>query len=263
MHKLVICDENKKTAKELKRVILDYMEASYRNLQVEIFSSGEEASAFIKKGGHAEIYLLNVQLPGMDGISVGRLVRDSDERAVLIYMSESGEYAYDTFEVEPLQYLLKPVATDKLFETLEQALDNIQYEESMHFVVKCKKEAVVLPMQKIACVEYHNHQISVTTVDGEVYVSTQAKLSFSHWMEPLLAQPRFIRPHSSFVVNMNCIGSISDAKSFVMMNGYHIPISVNKYTQVRSRYLEYLERGGANQQFQETNSVHNCMAIGG
>lgn len=72
-----------------------------------------------------DILLMDVYLPDGNGIKCGRKLRDKGFAGVIIYKSSAVENCLDALTVDAMQYLIKPVSEDKLFETMDQAVEKI------------------------------------------------------------------------------------------------------------------------------------------
>lgn len=237
MYQIYICDDDTDTLLQLERITNTYIQSAGLKARIDTFVSPR---ALLEQNSDGDIYLLDILMPDIDGIKLGTHIRGVNPTAIIIYMTSSREFALDSFSAWPLDYILKPVDESLLHEALKKAFKKLSYVNALHFTIKCRNETITLPLYQIACIEYKSHQIYLSSLQGAVYVSIQSKLSFSSWMEPLLHHKQFIKPHASFVVNMNAIHAIRNDKTFLLTNGCVVPISSNLYTQVKRTYFAYL-----------------------
>src|SRR5690606_5707367 len=70
---------------------------------------------------HADIMLLDIQMPGMDGLEVAAKVRQLENPPVIIFCTAYDEYALEAFRVQALDYILKPVSPEELTRALNRA----------------------------------------------------------------------------------------------------------------------------------------------
>lgn len=80
-----------------------------------------------------DILLLDVYLPDGNGIKCGKILRDKGFAGVIICKSSTSENCLEAFEVDAMQYLIKPVSEEKLFETLDKAVEKIMDEPELDF----------------------------------------------------------------------------------------------------------------------------------
>lgn len=80
-----------------------------------------------------DILLLDIYLPDGNGIECGRMLREKGFAGIIIYKSSTSENCLEAFEVGALQYLLKPANGDKLFETMDKAVEKLTSECPLWF----------------------------------------------------------------------------------------------------------------------------------
>ena len=185
------------------------------------------------------IYVLDIVMPMMSGIEVGKEIRRLDRDAQIIFASTEPSFALEAFSANPINYLIKPVDKLKLFETLDLAISKVNTSEERIITVKTKEGLRVIELSSIIFCEYKKHTAEYTLMGGEIVTTLSTKEPFSKHIEPILIDARFIQPHISFVVNMSRIESFSKA-GFVMRGGAMIPIAAKQYPTIRDLYMDYL-----------------------
>ena len=116
MIRIAICDDNRKDARTTKAFLLSFMERKTNAaFQVREFSSSAQLLASLSTEAAYHIYLLDILMPGYNGIDLGREIHKSSPSALVIYLSTSPDYALDAFHVFAFQYLVKPVTRETLF----------------------------------------------------------------------------------------------------------------------------------------------------
>ncbi len=192
------------------------------------------------------IYFLDVVMPIFSGIEVGRIIRKSDDFAAIIYTTSSSDHALEAISTEALQYLVKPIEPDALHAALDTALRRLEQSAGKNVLIKRKDGLTNIAMHQIEYVEYRDHALSFALRDGEMVPSRTIQQSFGWVADNVLNDPRFLKPHSSFIVNMDYVATLN-AKEFVMASGTLIPISKRVYAAVRQQYIDYMvDKRGAN-----------------
>lgn len=79
-----------------------------------------------------DILFLDVYLPDGNGIKCGRILREKGFAGVIIYKSSTGDNCLEAFTVEAMQYLIKPVSKEKMFRTLDKAIEIIAAEPQLY-----------------------------------------------------------------------------------------------------------------------------------
>lgn len=80
-----------------------------------------------------DILLMDIYLPDGNGIECGEILRDKGFTGVIIYKSSTAENRLDAFAVDAMQYLIKPVSEDKLFETMDRAIEKVMAEPESNY----------------------------------------------------------------------------------------------------------------------------------
>lgn len=242
MIRIAICDDDnlviRTTDNFLKRFIAMHSELEF---ETRMFHSANKLLEAIEAEESFQIYLLDIIMPDQDGIEVGRKIREKDSEAILIYLSASPDYALKAFHVYAFQYLLKPLTIEKFFPTLEKALMNLKQAFTKYFVIKTKEGILSLSCLQIQYIEYFNHNIYIYMNDGTVYESMTLRKSFDDTIKDLLQENFFVKPHKSFLVNLNHVKALQE-KDFIMNNNSAVPISRSNYTIIKKQFFDFLQK---------------------
>lgn len=237
MLKIAICDDIQKELERIAALTSEYL--TEHNLDAELRQFGHPdalLTACEKEVFH--IYLLDMVMPMVSGLEVGKSIRRSDREAQIIYITTEPGYALDAYAVNPLHYLIKPVERQALFSALELAFSRLNLDDEITITVKTKEGLRILPANQISCCEYKNHSANYTLIGGEQVKTTTLMGNFAEYIAPLLRDPRFLSPHASFVLNMSRVERLT-RDGFYLQDGSFVPVSARQYATVRNSYLNY------------------------
>lgn len=99
----------------------------------DVFLSGGDLLRCLQSGSHYNIYLLDIEMPGQNGIEIASVIREQDRDAIIIFITDHKEYVYEVFEVLPFRFLRKPVTAQKLSRILLDAAEHIQVSKRLFF----------------------------------------------------------------------------------------------------------------------------------
>ena len=234
--RIAICDDMPDQLELVCSLVNDYIRIHNIDAEIRTFSHPDHLLKYCETE-NAQLYLLDVVMPMMSGVQLGQEIRILDREAQIIYVTTAPEYALDSFSVNPLNYLLKPLKKDKLFRTLDLAITKIRADEAT-VTVKSKNGLHTILIASVVCCEYVNHAVIYTLTNGETIVTMTIKGSFFEYMAPILADKRFIQPHSSFVINMSRVERLS-REGFTLRGGAVVPVSGKLFSAVKNTYMDF------------------------
>lgn len=179
------------------------------------------------------LIFLDINMPGITGLELSKLIPKTTR---IIFTTAYKEYAFDSYEVQALDYLLKPISYPKFlnavtrgkeyFEqllaatTANSAIQAPQVENQDYIFVKCEFKQVRIDLNKILFVKGMRDYVRITLKDQKIPVTA---LSTMKAMEDKLPEPRFMRVHRSYIVAMDKIESVE--RNCISITGEAIPVS--------------------------------------
>lgn len=163
-----------------------------------------------KQNGFHDAYILDVMMPGRNGIELGQALRDMGFKGKLLYLTSSVEYAVDAFKVKAYNYILKPVKTDDLFQALDDAFSISSTQESSDIVVKSTQGNIRIPPQDILYACLDKRAISYFLTNGDSIHSRSIRVPFAEAARNLLTEPSFALCGASIAINLQHIRVIED-----------------------------------------------------
>lgn len=218
----------------------EYFAARPGGCQISAFACGAELLEAVRQGGRFDLFLLDVQPARPNGIDLAQALRALGTCSPLVFLASTRDYAYDAFQVNALQYLLKPVGRAPLFEALDRA---VEPQTGPMLPVSTPFGLRGISFHDIVYVECTDHLLHFHRLDGTVLRSVSLRVPFAAAAAPLLCEPRFLQPHRSYVVNLDHVVQLSRA-GFEMENGATVPVPREKYPAIHQKYRTYLQNRG-------------------
>lgn len=239
MFRIAICDDNTHICAEIELVLRTYAETGICEIETELFDSGERLIHFIKNVHAFDLIFLDIELGTTTGIAVGHQIRNEldDHNSKIVFITAKNGYEQRLFDVQPLNFLKKPINHKKMLECVDLAMKLLGIENTT-FEYKKQHEIVKVYVKDILYLESQRKRIRIVTHQGEDYfyeslVNVKAKLPKT-----------FMETHGSFLVNFDKVERVVK-DVLVMMNGAEIPISQRNLKEIRRMLIEF-ERGKMN-----------------
>ena len=231
---IAICDDMADELKELKNLLDAWQAQHHVAVHCKYFRSGEELIEAAEKERFT-LYLLDIIMPGISGMSVAKEIRGFDKTADIVFLTSSPGFAYESYGVGALEYLLKPVNTKLLYPLLDRIyIKEIKPQDG--FNIKIGSALVRIPFSQLVYVEVNGKHLYFNLADGDVK-ETAGTLKDYEGM--LLSRPEFAHTHRSYIVNMMQIEEISPS-GVTTFTGKNLPVSRLIYPELQKSYMKLL-----------------------
>ncbi len=188
-----------------------------------------EAINFIENN-KVDLVFLDIEMPDVNGINFVKTVTKSPH---IIFTTAYDKYAVNGFELDVVDYLLKPFSFDRFLRAANKTLKLVQGEstrgtEDTFIWIKVDYQFKKLEIQDILYIEGLKDYVKIYTANG--LLMTKLNLKQIHAKIP---HERFMRVHKSFIVSLSKVDSVQKAK--ISISSREIPISEKKWEELSER----------------------------
>ena len=233
--KIAYCDDDMSILEDIRTLLEEYRTERNNDISHIAFNSPLDLIAEIEKGARFDVLLLDVLMPGETGIDAAAEIRKIDKNVKIIFLTSSSEYAVQSYSVEAFFYQLKPVSKEAIFTLMDSVISACEKEHGNSIILRCKSGITRIDLRHIEYCEVIHRTLFIHLSGGRVLESIGSMDELSHQLEQYGC---FIRPHRSYLVNLEHIQSISH-NLITMSCLTEIPIPRGKYNEVKDAYLEY------------------------
>ena len=233
---IALCDDDKKAIP----VIAGAVESTFQTygIQVEIdkFSSGDALLRATEKVCY-QLLLLDIEMPGLDGIAVGKRLRAKGDETIIVYISEAESRVFESFFVQPLGFVRKSNFLNDISAVVELYMKTTAKENKGDYLdFKTRSGILTLRSRQVRYIEgSRNYQYLY--VDGR---SEPIEIKMTMDRLEAMSEPfGFIRIHKGYLVNFQYIQHISSA-SATLQDGTELPIGRSKIGEVKMKYLSLI-----------------------
>lgn len=200
----------------------------------------ESAVDYMKEqpAGKIDLIFLDIQMPKISGMD---FLKSMDKPPMVIITTAYSNYAIESFQLNVLDYLLKPVTFDRFLKAVTRAkeyhelLTSTNSEQGIaartYFFVKCGTNFEKIFLDEVLFVEGLQNYVTIYTAKGKyitmLYLKTLA--------ESYLPASSFIRPHKSYIIAIDKVDSIHGNE--ILIGSHRIPISRNYRDEVMSKIV--------------------------
>lgn len=235
---IAICDDHREELERVAAMLTRWKSEKKAPLRYRLFS---DASALLDAAQDEkfDLYLLDIMMPGISGLEAAAEIRQKDETAEIVFLTSSPGFAYESYGVRALDYLLKPVQKERLVPLLDKLLLREQ-KPTEGLTVKCGTTLVRVLFSQLSYVEVNGKHIYFNMTDGTVH----EVFGTLREVEPqLLLRQEFVRCHRSYIVNLLQVAELS-AATIRTFSGKTLPVSRALYKEVQEQYMTALFAGG-------------------
>lgn len=244
MFRIAICDDELEQLTATAALLHEYGDLHPElGIQVSTFSNAALMMEQLRVSGSFELYLLDVIMPGSNGIELGKKIRALDRVGYIFYLTTSPDYAVDSYLVRASQYLLKPVSKLQLFAALDEAAEIWQREHQSFVTLKTRDGLRRLAIRTVVYGELVGHNVRYYLADGTTLESMSVRTAFRGAVAQFLEYDRFVLCSASFLVNLSYVESI-DAAGLRLRGGQVLPLSRSLRSEVTKRWLDHHLKGG-------------------
>lgn len=233
MYRIGICDDDKELCSGLEEQIYGAAKELSVKVEVEVWYSGEGILQDMQKGTELDLIFLDIELIQANGVSVGKFIRNEmeDINTHIVYISSKQAYAMQLFQVQPLDFLVKPVSDAQLKEVLGRS---IRQKQRLKSCFEYKKGSTIyrVPSKDIAYFASMDKKIRLVTKEGEEEFYGKLK----NILEELPAD--FMMIHKSYIINQLYVSEYA-YDSVKMTDGTVLSISKPYRKEIRGKIKQY------------------------
>lgn len=228
---IAIVEDEPRFAKQLQSYIRRYERESGRQIHITTFVDGEDITDHYC--GAYDIILMDIQMQFMDGMTAAEKIRELDQDVVIMFITNMIQYAIRGYEVDAMDYVVKPVEYFAFSQKLDKAVKRLKKSVSMSISVPTEAGLQKLAVSDIYYIESQGHYARYRTARGEFLSRASLKE-----LEGEMNKFGFFRCQKGFLVNMKHVDSISEGDC--MICGERIPISRSKKNEFMGLLLQYM-----------------------
>lgn len=232
--KTAIVEDEKACSEQLTKYLERYANEHDVEIQAEIYPNGDE---FLSVGRSFDVIFMDIEMPGTDGLSVVKRLRETDGDVIVFFVTGLAQYAVNGYEVRAFDFMVKPVGYYDFAIKFSRAVESIAGKRKCEIWVKSRQGKKLVTADKLMYVEIMRHNLVFHTTEGDVFGTGTLK-SVTEVFEGL----PFALCNQCYYVNLSYVTEVRGL--YVYVGSDKIQISLPKKKEFMRALNDYLATGG-------------------
>jgi len=233
--KIAICDDEKMFCDSAEGMLKLYMEEKAMPFQADVFNIPSELLDMTEKGTIYDIYLLDIYMPGVTGMSIATELRSRGVKSPIIFLTSSTDHALEAFGVDATHYLLKPYTKDSFYVGMDKAMQSIASHKNDSVILKVDNDYRSILVSKLIYCEAEDKYQRLYLENGERLL---VRISGMELYKLLSEFDSFYHCGRAHIINLNHISRVTPDGA-VFKNGMQLSLPHTVLAGLRSAFFDY------------------------
>jgi DNA-binding LytR/AlgR family response regulator len=233
--KIAICDDEKEFRDAAEHMLEQYMERMGMPFKADVFGNSSELVDAIEKGIMYDVYLLDIYMPGITGMSIATELRSCGVKSPIIFLTCSTDHALEAFGVDATHYLLKPYTEENFRVGMDKAIDSIVSHKNDSIVLKVDNEYRSISVSKICYCQAEDKYQRFYFENGEKLL---IRISGNELYRQLSEFESFYHCGRAHIINLDHVSKITP-KGVIFKNGTQLNLPHAALAGLRSAFFNY------------------------
>ena len=235
MIRIAVCDDENEFRIMAEQMLVHYMDDAGLAYKADSFGTSSELVDAIERGDMHDIYLLDIYMPGITGMSIATELRSRGVKSPIIFLTSSTDHALEAFGVDATHYLLKPYTKESFAVGMDKAIGSIISHKDDSLVIKVDNEYRSIPVSSICYCEAEDKYQRLYLDDGEKLL---VRISGTELYRQLSDFESFYRCGRAHIINLCRISKVTQ-KGVTFKNGMQLSVAHTVISGLRSAFFDY------------------------
>lgn len=237
---LAICDDDASVLSIVSGAVCSAFSKHGMDAAVDVFQRSRDLEIRMKEREY-DLIFLDIDMPGMDGITFAKRLRASNYHTDIIFISSREDKVFEALRTNPGGFVRKSRFLEDVPEFVGLWLKNRPREEAKKLVIQTRETTYTFALDTLLYIESSgkNQQIHVVN-RGEPVVIRRSMQD----LEDGLTRSGFLRIHKGYLVNYRFIRRLEEDEA-LLTNGERLPLSRRRVQEIRNQYLELMQQNNS------------------
>lgn len=235
MIRVGIVEDDKTCQEQLKEYLQLYGKEKKYDFHITMFEDGID----LVEDYHPcwDIIFMDIRMKYMNGMDSAREIRKYDQNVIIIFITTMAKFAIKGYEVDALDFILKPVKYTQFSIKMNKAINYIEkHKNKKNLLLPIEEKKEIVSINEILFIEVKNHDLHFVT-RNKIYVMRCSMRE----IEKELELYHFIRCNQCYLVNLKNVTAVQ--KDIVLLGEYKLPISRSRKKQFLKELSDYIGKG--------------------
>ena len=163
---IAVVEDEKLFAQQILDFIRKYEKDHNRQIKVTVYTDGEDIVE--DYNGEYDIILMDIQMKFMDGMTAAEEIRSLDDEVIIMFITNMIQYAVRGYEVDAMDYVVKPVEYFSFSQKLDKAIGRIRKKKEVYITIPTENGVKKLDVSRVFYIESQGHNAIFFTDRGEI-----------------------------------------------------------------------------------------------
>jgi len=225
---ICICEDEEVFLNAISSAVIKWAQKQTELCNIKTYRHAEALLFDLDSGYQFDLFLLDIELPVLNGIELATKIRKSDKLTPIVFVTSFSKYSIQGYSVSAYRFILKPIRDNQIFECLEYAKKLQSLQPSPVFSFHSNKIYYRIPLKYILYISAENHSAHLYTNEPAEYYFTINKS-----LDEVIVKScsgLLVRCHRGYIVNILNVRQYSSRK-IILMDRSEIPVG-RKYSSI-------------------------------
>lgn len=230
MIRAAVVEDEPECREQIRDMIQDYAREFHKQIETSVFADGQE---LLEAPGRFDLLLLDIEMPNLDGMKAAEKIRERDKEAVIVFITNLARYAIKGYEVDALDFIIKPLDYSMFCMRFERALNRVQERAVRRVGLQLSDCVKWMDIREIYYVETRSRLLYYHTSEGVFSVRAALK-DLQKKLEPY----HFVKCNQCYLVNLYHVMEIR--KGSAVVAGEELEISRRSRNAFLAAVADYM-----------------------
>ncbi|MCI8513763.1 MAG: response regulator transcription factor [Lachnospiraceae bacterium] len=231
MLKIAIVEDNATEREQLLGLLRNYEKTRDCPMEICVYADGSEILAAYPEG--ISLIFMDIDMKRLNGIETAKKIREFDPAVILVFLTNMVQYALAGYEVEALDFLVKPLDDYKLSWEMKRILKKIEESKPFYLLARDNYTTHSINADEIYYVETAQRKLVIHTTSRDILCNMTM-----HEAEKQLSPRHFFRIHTAFLVNLKYVRLVRENE--IMVGDIVLPISRYRKKEFRTVFTAFM-----------------------